>query len=83
MEAKISHGTRPSLADVAATLGFRTIERVQIVVRADGTTAEATGVVHRYPRTVCISLKAATLLAAAGAPLKIVDTSGAELSPAC
>jgi len=83
LEAKISHGTRPSLADVAASLGFRTVERVQIVVRLNGTTAEATGIVHRYPRTVSISLTAATLLAAAGAPLKVVDTTAAEMSPAC
>jgi hypothetical protein len=83
LEAKISHGTRPSLAGVAASLGFRTIERVRVVVTVDGTTAQATGIVHRYPRTVPISLTAATLLAAAGAPLQVVDTTGRELSPAC
>jgi hypothetical protein len=82
LQAKISHSPRPSLVSVAASLGFRTIELVRLVVTADGTTAEATGIVHRYPRTVPISLTAATQLAAAGAPLRVVDTTGAELSPA-
>jgi hypothetical protein len=61
----------PPVSQLAAALGFRRIERVRVVVRAAGTTAEATGVVHRYPRTVQISLAAAARLIAAGAPLQI------------
>lgn len=83
MQARISQSTKPTLVSVAASLGFRTVECVRVVVTPDGTTAEATGILHRYPRTVPISLTAATLLAAAGAPLRVVDTTGAELSPAC
>jgi hypothetical protein len=83
LQSTISHGTRPSLADVAASLGFRTVERVRVVVDTAGARAEATGIVHRYPRTVPISLAAATLLAAAGAPLRILDSTGAEPSATC
>jgi hypothetical protein len=83
LQSTITHGTKPSLAGVAASLGFRTVERVRVVISTDGTRAEATGIVRRYPRTVPISLAAATQLAAAGAPLRVVDTTGAELRPTC
>jgi hypothetical protein len=83
LQSTISHGTRPSLAVVAASLGFRTVERVRVVIGPHGTTADATGVVHRYPRTVPISLAAATMLAAAGAPLRVLDTTGAEVGTTC
>jgi len=59
-------------AALAAALGFRRIEAVRIRQRAEGPVAEAVGVVHRYPRTVRIPLAAATRLAAAGIPLRIV-----------
>lgn len=59
-------------APVAAALGFRRVESVRIFQRAEGPVAEAVGVVHRYPRTVRIPLSAASRLAAAGVPLRIV-----------
>jgi hypothetical protein len=80
---QLSASTTPSLPDVAASLGFRNVELVRIVVDTDRTTASATGVVHRYPRTVPISLTAATSLAAAGARLRIVQAGDMTEVPAC
>jgi hypothetical protein len=65
----------PSLPRVAASLGFRRVELVRIIVGSTETTAEATGVLHRYPRTVPISITTAGRLAAAGARLR-VDRAG-------
>ena len=80
---QLSASSTPSLPDVAASLGFRNVELVRIVVDADGASASATGIVHRYPRTVPISLTAATSLAAAGARLRIVDAGDTTEVPAC
>lgn len=66
-----------SRTPAAAALGFRRVERVRLIVGPTRTVAEATGVVHRYPRTVRIPLDAARRLVAAGAPLRIDhDISG-------
>lgn len=62
---------QPTLADAARAAGFRRIELVRLTVRGGRTTAQATGVVHRYPHTVAISLVTAQRLIAAGAPLRI------------
>jgi len=58
-----------------ATLGFRRIDLVRIVVDGECTTAEVTGVVHRYPRTKRISLATAARLVAAGAPMSLEHRS--------
>jgi hypothetical protein len=52
-------------------LGFRRIECVRILVDGERTTAEVTGVVHRYPRTKRIPVATAARLIAAGAPLAL------------
>jgi hypothetical protein len=70
-EAQRESNRASSLSRVASSLGFRRIELVRILVRPTGATAVATGVVHRYPRTVPISMTDAGRLAAAGAPLRI------------
>ncbi len=60
------------LRELARSLGFRRVELVRFVVADRGTTAEVTGVLHRYTRTVRVPLRAAARLAAAGAPI-VVD----------
>ena len=74
---------RPSLATVAASFGFRRVDLVRIVVADDRTTASATGIVHRYPRTVSISVAAAEALAAAGARLRVVRSRTDAIGHAC
>lgn len=66
-------GTRGALSRLAASLGFRRILWVRVVVRPIGTTADATGLLHRHPRTVPIPMATAARLASAGAPVRIVD----------
>lgn len=68
-----SRGSRASrrLAEVAAAAGFRRVQHVHLIVGPDGTSAEALGVLHRYSRTVRISLATAARLVAAGAPVQI------------
>jgi len=58
-----------SLPALARALGFRSVEQVRVITRNGRTWAEVTGVLHRYPRTVPVSLATATRLAGAGAPL--------------
>ncbi len=60
-----------SLATVASQLGFRRVQCVHLVKRDDRVQAEVTGVIHRYPRTVRVSLAAANRLVAAGAPVRV------------
>lgn len=62
---------RPSLAQAAESVGFRRVELVRVTLGPARATAEATGVLHRYPRTMAISMSAARRLVAAGAPLHI------------
>jgi hypothetical protein len=64
-----------SLPAVAHALGFRSVEQVRVTSCEGRTTAEVTGVLHRYPQRVPVSLAAAVRLARAGAPLHI-DTCG-------
>ena len=61
----------PSLSVAAGAAGFQSVEVVRVVV--DGTTAAATvtGVLHRYPRTVPVSLATARRLVTAGAPVRV------------
>ena len=63
---------RRSLSAVAASLGFRRVLFVRVVVAATGSRAFVTGVVHRSLRTVPVPLGAAARLAAAGALVRIV-----------
>jgi hypothetical protein len=63
---------RRSLSAVAASLGFRRVLFVRVVVAATGTRAFVTGVVHRSLRTVPVPLGAAARLAAAGALVRFV-----------
>jgi len=58
---------------VAASLGFRRVLFVRVVVGTAGTRAFVTGVVRRSVRTVPVPLGAAARLAAAGALVRIVE----------
>lgn len=51
--------------------GFRRIHGVHVAIANGRSHATVTGVAHRYPRTVPVSLRVAAELAAAGAPLTI------------
>jgi hypothetical protein len=62
---------RPSLQQAARTAGFRSVERVRVLVSGGRSVAEVTGVLHRYPQTVPVSMLTAIRLAAAGASLDI------------
>jgi hypothetical protein len=72
--------TRPSLQQAARRAGFRSVELVRVVVTGGRSEAEVTGVLHRYPQTVPVSMLTAARLAAAGASLRIQrsDAGGAE-----
>jgi hypothetical protein len=72
-----------SLAALAASCGFRRVDLVHIVARPTGSTAEVTGVLHRYPRTVRTSMATAARLVAAGAPLRLDDARATGWGPAC
>lgn len=71
MRRAVAEAGRPGLGSLAASLGFRRVEQVRILVRPGATVAEVTGVVHRYPRTVRVPLPVAHRLARDGAPLRI------------
>lgn len=64
---------RPTLGEAAAAAGFRRVDLVRLTLRGDRTFAEATGVMHRCPHTVPISLATAGRLLAAGARLRVVS----------
>ena len=68
--------TRPSLGQVAHSIGFRHVQLVRVTVGPTRTTASATGVLHRYPLTVAISLATAGMLVAAGVPVRVDHRSG-------
>jgi len=52
--------------------GFRRVDRVHIAVDRSGhASADVTGILHRYPRTVRVPLKVANELVLAGAPLEL------------
>ena len=61
----------PDLAAVARAAGFRSVERVWLIVDEGSTVARVTGVLHRYTRTVPISLATARRLVSAGAPVRL------------
>ena len=55
-----------------ATFGFRRVDRVHVRVDGAGAaTADVTGILHRYPRTVPVPLRVAAELVLAGAPLDL------------
>jgi hypothetical protein len=55
-----------------STYGFRRVDRVHIYVdRAGHASADVTGVLHRYPRTVPVPLRVANQLVLDGAPLDL------------
>jgi hypothetical protein len=59
------------------TYGFRRVDRVRVHVHGDGrTSADVTGVVHRYERTVAVPLRVAAELVLAGAPFDIDRVEG-------
>lgn len=60
-----------ALARAARAAGFSRIECVRIVRTGSASRAEVTGVLHRYPRTVPVSMATARRLVAAGAPMSI------------
>ncbi|MET0727587.1 MAG: hypothetical protein ABWZ76_04735 [Acidimicrobiales bacterium] len=62
---------RRSLQHPARDAGFRSVELVRVARGPGRTVAEVTGVLHRYPQTVRVSLATATRLVAAGAPLRL------------
>jgi hypothetical protein len=59
------------LAAASRAAGFRHVDVVQLIVGGNALVAQATGVLHRYPQTVRISLATADRLVAAGAPVRI------------
>jgi hypothetical protein len=69
--AETATASSPTLADVASAAGFKTVYAVRLVQRGGRTRAEATGILHRYPQTVPVSLLTAGRLVAAGAPLDV------------
>jgi hypothetical protein len=59
------------------TYGFRRVDRVHIAVDRSGqATADVTGILHRYPRTVRVPLSVANELVLAGAPLDLELAEG-------
>jgi hypothetical protein len=65
---EVVHGvTRGSVS----ALGFRRVDYVSLIVDEDGTAAEVTGVTHRLPRTIQVSLHTATELIEAGVPRRV------------
>jgi hypothetical protein len=50
---------------------------VRIVLADDATWAEVYGIGHRHPRVVQVSMALAAKLAAAGAPVTVLDQRGA------
>ena len=55
----------------ACVRGLRRVESVRVIVGGGRSTAEVTGIAHRYPQTFRVSLAAAAQLADAGVPLQI------------
>lgn len=74
--SQLRSGQTPRLAGAAASAGFRTVDLVTLSTDGHHTVARASGVLHRYPRTVEISMSAAHTLVAAGAPLRVVRRTG-------
>lgn len=66
-----------SLQAAVRAAGFRSVQQVRVLTTGGRPVAEATGVLHRYPQTVRVSLATANRLARAGAPLWI-DGAPAE-----
>lgn len=66
----------PHGAEARAASQFRHVELVRVTVAPGQVVAEVTGVLHRYPRTMRVSLATATELVAAGAPLRIEGPAG-------
>jgi hypothetical protein len=71
--------TSPHGVAIRPASHFRRVELVRVTVAPGRVVAEVTGVLHRYPRTLRVSLATATELVAAGAPLRI-DRPAEDLS---
>jgi hypothetical protein len=59
-------------------LGFRRIEFVNLIVDERGLSAEVTGVTHRLPRTIPVSVRTARRLIEAGAHSRVETVSRAN-----
>jgi len=68
----------PGLDAATRAAGFQRIEVVRVVVDGRTTSATVTGVLHRYPRTVPVSLATARRLASAGAPVRVDHVRSGE-----
>ena len=67
------HGDRHdgALCDAAGRAAFRRVHLVHVTCRGEDVVAEASGILHRYPHTVPVSMATAKRLVAAGAPLRV------------
>jgi hypothetical protein len=63
-------------------LGFQRVEHVCLVVGTEPPVALVTGVLHRYPRTVRVSLATANRLVVSGVPLRIEHCGDVSLAGA-
>jgi hypothetical protein len=72
---RLSAGDGAPRRSIAASYGFRRIERVHFRVTDQGTLATVTGTTHRYPRSIRVPVSIAHRLVAAGAPV-IVEQDG-------
>jgi len=75
MRRRHARSAAPLLSSAAHAHGFRTVEQVRVRTIDGRTTAEVTGILHRYPQTVPVSLATATDLVGAGAPLSVEHSS--------
>ena len=69
-----SAGDRPG--PTVEWMGLRRLDHVRVIVGAGRPFAELTGVAHRHPRTVRVSLATANRLARAGVPLRLEHRRG-------
>jgi hypothetical protein len=63
-------GTLTALVDA---LGFRRLDGLHLRIDGTRTTAEVSGVAHRLPTTMRVSLRTANRLIAAGAPVHMSE----------
>jgi hypothetical protein len=68
-----------SPAGATRITGFRRVHGVHLRVVSGRVSARATGVLHRYPHTVPISLATARRLIASGVPLHVDQPLGKQV----
>ena len=66
-------GNAATLTALADALGFRRLDGIHLRIDGARTTAEVTGVAHRLPTTMRVSLRTANRLIAAGAPVHLSE----------